>query len=276
MILCLGFVCLYAFFAYATFQCWKNRYAAGRVAADVETHPRIFLKALDRTFDIVNFSNALVATVLSSIVLFADPTGETTRPDIVRLADTTIELICAYLLVELPILIYSRRNLTRSASTVGDDFKSSYDGMIVFHAIALVGTSTARCANAPVRRIALWAIWSELASVFLGIESFFEYNCFHLSHTNAYACVALLATVAFVFQRVVVFFYLSFFAWSRFVWTIAFGIQFACLLIGTGLNVAFALERCYWMASWIRANYFTSHSSIWANRHESVYPNKTH
>eukprot|EP00118_Oscarella_pearsei_P002678 m.11234 g.11234 ORF g.11234 m.11234 type:complete len:278 (+) comp23100_c0_seq1:24-857(+) len=273
MISCLCIFACYAFFAYATFQRWKNKYNSPD-AVRSDTHPRIVLKALDRAFDTANFANAVITTILSSIVLFKQGlalSSDVTAGKPSSLAAFTVEAVCGYLLVELPVLLYCRY-----ASTRWDvrEFRAEYDGLMAFHSMALAGLLSVLAFDAGYV-VALWEIWSEFTSVLLGIETFFEINSLNLSHMGIYAVLAVLTTISFVVQRVFVFLYLLWLCWSQFVWSVYFCVQFGIQLAATVTNTVFAADMCYWTGSWLKANYITSHESIWANTHETIFPWKT-
>ena len=240
---------------------------------DAEARSRFLLQSLMRTHDVMNFVNAVVSTSLSSIVLFALEgaywTSVTMRKEN-ELMGWTVEWVCGYLLVELPFLTLNKYRLSRSAL---DEFRSCFNETMAFHGIALVGLLSVLILDSGFV-IALWVIWSELTSVFIGLESFFEVQEYHLSMKNVYALLAVITTTCFIFQRLVVFLYLLWLCWSQFNWHMSFLAQLVILIIGFVLNVTFTAQRCYWTVTWFWSNYAVGHTSVWCNVHESINPSE--
>jgi hypothetical protein len=250
------------------------KYIHERRVLGTETRCRLLLRSLMRTHDVVNFVNAVVSTFLSSIVLFALEGAYWTHVTMRKeneLVGWTVEWVCGYLLVELPFLTLNKYRLSRSAL---EEFRSSFDDILAFHGVALVGLLSVLLLDSGFV-IAIWVIWSELTSVFLGIEVFFEVQEYHLSRKNVYALLAVTTTLCFIFQRFIVFLYLLWLCWCQFNWHASFLAQLAVLIVGFLLNVMFTAQRCYWTATWFWSNYAVRHKSVWCNIHESINPFKT-
>ena len=202
--------------------------------------------ALDTAFEVVNFTNALVASVLSTWVLAAglDATERYNvmgRKPSTLAVDLTLGSVCGYIVVEaLTLYVSSYRLSTWSWTRV----KESFRGMVVFHAVSLVGLLSVviRDAGYP---LAIWVVWSELTSVFIGLDSFI-FSCNDMCSIPVRAwlmfVVRTCAGVLFVVQRVVLFYYLLWLCWSQFVWELGFVFQLAILVIGTLLNTRMAVS----------------------------------
>lgn len=210
-------------------------------------------QALDKTIDVINFINAVTATVLSSWVLLtldgperANVTGR--KPS--DLAGWAVESVCGYMVVELVLLVVSSYRLTRRYWT---QMKAAYCGMVIFHVVALFGLTSVLLLDTGYP-LAMWVIWSELTSVFLGVEAFLQTTGLRLRYVLVYRTVAVCGTLTFVFQRVVIFLYLLWLSWAQFTWKLSFIFQVVILIVGTVLNAVFAADL---VAEWFR-NFFTT------------------
>ena len=108
---------------------------------------------------------------------------------------------------------------------------------MAFHIVAFIGLTSVLLTGVGYP-VAMWVIWSELTSIFLGKETFFE--VFQLHHTSTYYAVKICGTGAFVFQRVLIFFYLLWQCLVQFTMDLLFIVQFVILAGGTALNVVIA------------------------------------
>ena len=201
--------------------------------------------ALDTAFEVVNFTNALVASVLSTSVLAAglDATERYNvmgRKPSTLAVDLTLGSVCGYIVVEALTLYVSSYRLSVWSWT---RVKESFRGMVVFHAVSLVGllSVVVRDAGYP---LAMWVVWSELTSVFIGLDSFI-FSCNDMCSIPVRAWLTFVvrtcAGVLFVVQRVVLFYYLLWLCWSQFVWELGFVFQLAILVVGTLLNTQMAV-----------------------------------
>ena len=199
-------------------------------------------KVLDTAFNTINFVNAVAATILSSWVLISLDASERTnvtggRPS--ELARWTVESVCGYIVAELLLLAVSSRRLSKQ---FWDWAKESYKWMVIFHIVALTGLLSVLLRDVGYP-LAMWVIWSELTSVFLGVESFLEDSRLHLRYARVYRTVEGSSTILFVFQRVFVFLFLLWLCWAQFTWEMAFILQLAILVVGTILNISLSADR---------------------------------
>lgn len=208
--------------------------------------------ALDRTIDVINFTNALVATVLSSWALVV--LGEAERTNVrggkpSELAGWTVESVCGYIVVELSVLLLSRYRLPSKYWKMALD---AYRWMVVFHIVALLGLVSVLVLDVGYP-FAMWVVWSELTSVFLGLESFLEGSGWSQTNVKTYLALEVFSTLMFIFQRVIVFVWLLWLCVEQFAyWDVGFIVQFAILVAGTVLNTGLVAERIVQMKqSWI-------------------------
>lgn len=197
---------------------------------------------MDRAINVTNFSNALIATILSSMALFGLDNQQRTdinlkRPSIV--AQWTIECVCGYIFVEFTFIFVASCRLSEKYWNLT---KRALTGSIIFHGVALLGLISVLYFNTGYA-IALWVIWSELTSVFLGIEVYMEDTLTKRTYPLIYQFVQMCSTVLFVFQRVVMFLVLLWCCWKQFTWQPLFLSQLGILCLGTILNTWFAVER---------------------------------
>ena len=194
-------------------------------------------EAMERILDFVNFVNAVTATLLSSIVLFTMDSSE--RTDMrgrtrSKLATWTIESVCAYLIVEMTLLSISRFRLSKIS---WDWVKECYKETVTFHIVAFIGLASVLLTGVGYS-VAMWVIWSELASIFLGLQTFLE--VYGLRHTRAYYVLETCGSLVFIFQRVLIFLYLLWLCLMQFTTEFLFIIQFIILAAGTVLNIVLA------------------------------------
>ena len=239
MICMIAFLSLYGSVTFGGLLYLENKYERSQT-----TRIRIGARkdAMERILDMVNFINAVVATILSSIVLFTmdsdkriDMRGRTHS----RLGKWTVESVCAYLIIEMTLLSISSFRLPKSS---WDWVKECYKETVMFHIIAFIGLTSVLLTGVGYS-VAMWVIWSELTSIFLGVQTFLE--IFKLRRTNIYYAVEICGAVAFVFQRVLIFLYLLWQCLIQFTTELLFIVQFIILAAGTVLNIVLALSLYY-------------------------------
>ena len=200
------------------------------------------LAALQKAVDIANFSNAVIASVLSSWALY-----RLEEKFLVRggrsgdgfLADCVLGTVCGYIAMEVTVVSLASFSYRRNGDRLAMSYLwHIYREMVLFHAVAFVGLSSVvfRDRGYPV---ALWVVWSELTTVFIGLENFTSgsYRLRLLSKLWG-QCASLL----FVVQRVLLFYYLLWQSWRSFVWETGFVCQMGVLLAGTLLNTHMAWD----------------------------------
>lgn len=197
---------------------------------------------MERILDIVNFTNAVTATILSSIVLCAMDTSE--RTDMrgrthSKLATWTIESVCAYLIVEMTLFSVSSFRLSKSS---WNWVKECYKETVAFHIVAFLGLISVLLTGVGYS-VAMWVIWSELTSIFLGLQAFLE--VYRLHRTKAYYVIEQCGSLMFIFQRVLIFLYLLWLCLVQFTTEFLFIIQFIILVAGTILNIVLAFNLYY-------------------------------
>jgi hypothetical protein len=199
-------------------------------------------EAMERILDFVNFVNAVTATILSSIVLYTMDSSE--RTDMrgrtsSKLATWTIESVCAYLIIEMTLLSVSSFRLSKSSWVW---VKESYKETAAFHIVAFIGLLSVLLTGVGYS-VAMWVIWSELTSIFLGLQAFLE--VYRLHRTRAYYVIDQCGSLVFVFQRVLIFLYLLWLCLMQFTTELLFIIQFIILVAGTILNIVLAYHLYY-------------------------------
>ena len=197
---------------------------------------------MERILDFVNFVNAVTATILSSIVLFTMDSSE--RTDMrgtthSKLATWTIESVCAYLIVEMTLLSISSFRLSKFS---WDWVKECYKETVAFHIVAFLGLISVLLTGVGYS-VAMWVIWSELTSIFLGLQTFLE--VYRLHRTRAHYVVEQCGSLMFIFQRVLIFLYLLWLCLVQFTTEFLFIIQFIILVAGTILNIVLAYHLYY-------------------------------
>ena len=194
------------------------------------------LKTLNSAIDVINFANAVVTSILSSLELyrfedrFLVRGSRTDTP----LADYTLGSVCGYIAAEIGFVSLVGCNYVRRRNVgAWTLLKQIYAEMLLFHAVAFVGLTSVVLRNTGYP-FALWVVWSELTSVFIGLQTFTEGNR-HLSRIWG-----LCAAVLFVLQRVLLFYYLLWLCVKDFVWDTGFICQLGVLLAGSVLNTHLA------------------------------------
>ena len=199
-------------------------------------------RSLDRAISATNLSNAIVATILSSISLYILDDQQRTNMHLRRpgtMAEWTIESVCGYIFVEFTFMLL---NSFRLSKKTWKRLTGGLQDSLMFHAVALVGLLSVLVFDVGYA-VALWVIWSELTSVFLGIESWMEETCLNVWYMRLFCLVRASSTVTFILQRVVVFLVLLWFCWQQFTWGLLYVTQLSVLCVGTVLNVKLAIER---------------------------------
>lgn len=202
------------------------------------------LVALTSAVDIANFANSIIATVLSSWALY-----QLEERFLVRggrsgdgfLEDCVLGSVCGYIAVEIVAFSINGCRYTMNGNADAWSYlRHMYGEMVLFHAVAFIGLSSVVLRNTGYP-IALWVVWSELTTVFIGLESFTcgsrSYTCRQLSKLWE-QCASLL----FIVQRVLLFYYLLWQCWKSFVWEAGFICQLGVLLAGTLLNTHMAWD----------------------------------
>jgi len=201
-------------------------------------------KAMDRAVGVANFSNATIATILSSIALYNLTYGQKTNIYLSQpssIAQWTIESVCGYIFVELTFIF---ANSFRLSERYWRLIKNSLMGSMVFHVVALLGLSSVLVFDTGYS-IALWVVWSELTTVFLGIENYMEEKMLEYEYPTVYQLLEHLTSVCFVLQRVVLFVFLLVLCGQQFTWQPLFIAQLLILCTGTIMNVRFSIERIF-------------------------------
>ena len=242
MICFLLFTALYYAVATLVLTCNEHRLKGSLKSVYID---RVRTNSINQAISVINFSNAVIATILSSLSLyFLDGQKRTDvsagRPS--QLAGLNIESVCGYIVVEITFLYV---NSFRLSERNWELVKNASKETVLFHAVALTGLVSVLVFDAGYA-VALWVIWSELTSVFLGIE---EWSGIEQTprHARLYQVLVATTTVLFVLQRVVVFFYLLWLCWLQFTWQLFFVVQLSILCVGTVLNTKFAIERVVYM-----------------------------
>jgi len=115
----------------------------------------------------------------------------------------TIELVIGYILAETTFFIIAYTTQVFS----GEHIKNLYESVIIFHWVCVIGLMTVLLSKQGAL-VALWGVWSELVSIFLGIESFLELTAIHKTHPIYYNVFGLFITLIFIIQRFAVFLWL--------------------------------------------------------------------
>ena len=143
-------------------------------------------EAMDRVMDIINFTNATIASILSSWVLMSMESHKERfkvnggRPN--AAADWMLGSVCGYIVVEALLLCVTSYRLR---GYHWSHIRNNYGETVIFHMVALVGLTSVVFRNTGYP-IALWVVWSELTSVFLGLENFIvagKYHCYQSTYT---------------------------------------------------------------------------------------------
>ena len=199
-------------------------------------------RSLDRAISAANLSNAVVATILSSISLYILDHQQRTNMYLRRpgtVAQWSIESVCGYIFVEFTFILLNSFRLSRKT---WKRLTAALQDSLMFHTVALVGLLSVLFFGVGYA-VALWVIWSELTSIFLGIESWMEETHLNVWYTRLFRLVKASSSVTFILQRVVVFFVLLWLCWQQFTWGLLYVAQLSVLCVGTALNVKLATER---------------------------------
>lgn len=199
-------------------------------------------RSLDRAISATNLSNAVVATILSSISLYILDDQQRTNMYLRRpgtIAQWTIESVCGYITVEFTFILLNSFRLSRKT---WKQLTAGLQDSLTFHTVALVGLLSVLIFDVGYA-VALWVIWSELTSVFLGIESWMEETRLNVWYMRLFRLVKACSTMTFILQRVMVFFVLLWLCWQQFTWGLLYVAQLSVLCLGTILNVKLAIER---------------------------------
>lgn len=199
--------------------------------------------SLDRTFTVINFTNALIATSLSSTVLLSMENksrlviyGE--KPS--QLSLWTIESVCGYIVVEMTLLLTAHFRLSPYQ---WQSVKEDYFLMELFHTVAILGLSTVMWYGEGYP-LAMWEIWTELTSIGLGLEDFlYHYNWTHQSTkiNKIRSFFSFVNRCLFILQRVLLCLWLTWLGYNQLVWRHYHRlVQFIILIIGTLLNIVIA------------------------------------
>lgn len=193
------------------------------------------LIVMERTLSITNFTNAVLATTLSTVVLAnidrSDMYGR--KPNM--LAGWTIESVCAYIVIEVTYLALSSYRLSNTQWIVVRDSLLLIE---TFHIVALIGLLSVLLLNSGYP-LALWQIWTELTSIVIGLEECIAYfNVTSKLHRLVKTCSDLI----FIAQRVLLCLYLVWLSWVQLHWTFFNVFQFSILATGTLINVLFLSE----------------------------------
>ena len=154
------------------------------------------------------------------------------RGKISELERCTIESVCGYIVIEL-VLVASKCDWTAT--------KRSYMTMEILHIAGLIGLSSVLLLNTGYP-IAIWVIWTELTTVFMSVEDYFENSKLSLKHPTVYWLLTVCTVIVFLLQRVVLFLYLVWLSLTRFVWKFYFIFQLLLLIAGTVLNTMLAMN----------------------------------
>ena len=203
-------------------------------------------KAVIRTIEILNVINAIVTSLLSSWVLLFAGIEEITNINgrlqgYNQLASWTIEAVCGYIVVELALCFISRCRLSRQSWDLLIDYCNE---MVIFHVVALFGLASVLVLDSGYT-VAMWVIWSEIASVFTGIEHEFHYaSIIPRKYKEWFSLLFnIVCTVSIVLQRAVVFLWLLGLCVVQFTWKSSFVCQLSILCVGTALNIYIASDQ---------------------------------
>ena len=221
--------------------------AAALLVIRLERHQlrtwRVKCSAADSALDAVNFANAVVASALSSWALYRLDPEERFKVQGGRsqgmIPDCTLGSVCGYISVETVLLLVTSYRV-RQYRTALEMIKESLLEMVVFHLVALVGLASVVVCNAGYP-LALWMVWSELTSVFIGLDILMSScRCSRFIRRLSTILLKVCTSLLFLGQRVVLFYYLLWLCWKSIVWEVGFLFQMALLTIGTLLNTHIA------------------------------------
>ena len=195
-------------------------------------------QALNLAFNLINFINAVVSTVLSSVALTVESLYNIHRGKTGELERCTIDSVCGYIVIELVLLVVSSFRLSKCDWSA---IKTSYMTMEILHIVGLIGLSSVLLLNTGYP-LAIWVIWTELTTVFLSVEDYFENSKLSLKHPTVYWLLTVCTVIVFLLQRVVLFLYLVWLSLTQFVWKFYFIFQLLLLIAGTVLNAMLAAD----------------------------------
>ena len=192
--------------------------------------------AFEWTYDVINFINAVIATVMSSLALY--DLGEAryivnssrSRP----LESWTVETVCAYITVEVILMTISSYRLTESDHKY---IKSTYHMTTIFHLVALAGLGSVLYFNTGYP-LAMYVIWTELTSVVMGVKCVF----IPVKYDKIHHILSKLVSLLFIVQRILLYFYLVWLSIISFTLQFYYIFQFTILIIGTVLNIVIFYE----------------------------------
>jgi len=188
--------------------------------------------------------NALVATVLSSYLLFfCGLYGETDihlqhiEEELTQrwVSHVLYESVNGFILWELLFAAYF-------SSKAG---KTAIDGILqsmIFHQVGMVGIWLTRFSGAGAL-ICIWALWSEWTTVIYNFETYGFLYGWNTKYYYMFASVIGLRIVTFVFQRGLVFIYLFYLCVINFSFNVLYLIGFATFVVGLVMNLNFCWEQ---------------------------------
>lgn len=187
--------------------------------------------AFNKTFDVINFINSVVATVASSLSLHL--LGPITRYEVSHsrsfaCEDWTIETVCGYITAELLLVAVTSYRLMQYDWT---HVRERYKMMEIFHVVALAGLASVMYFDTGYP-LAMWVIWTELTTVIGGIHDVLIPS----EYTKTQQLLNNLANILFLLQRILLYLYLVWLSAVSLVMEAHYIIQFAILILGTVLN----------------------------------------
>ena len=188
---------------------------------------------IDATFDVINFVNSIIATIMSSTALYElgpDKRYAITKGKTISLEKWTIESVCAYICVEFMFLFISSFTVTMNEWA---SIKSRYFNMECLHLVGLIGLSTVLVFDCGYP-LAMWVIWTELTSVFLGIQS--------ITRTKN-KLLDTVTNIVYFLQRVVLLLYLVWLSFVDIKWEVHYIAQFSLLVAGLVFNIIMLVKH---------------------------------
>ena len=204
-----------------------------------KTREEVTIDSILWAWDVINFINASIATVASSIVLLETNQGELFDCSVTSstpLGTYTIETVIGYIVAELLLTIFTWYYCNVHFWTRVWDW---YSDMILFHVVALVGLSSVLLFGFGYS-IAIWTIWTELTSVFIGLEAL----CLKAGSYMSKVC-SWMTNFLFVSQRGVLFTYLAIQCLLQCRYDSIVILQTLLMLTGAILNIRFIYSIFY-------------------------------